>query len=181
MVTVYSHPTRTTYHANALSCATFLLFCVFVVIIIIPFVVAYAMDEFWLKESFITYRPKVKFRYEALVEAYDQNSKHLGWSTSFETNNALATQDQFRSMELRAWNDDDNRDGTPEQLHFKLSVPLDAAAGQQIRQISLLVGLEARRALAPAPSHTCARPACRGRGRPSRRRSSRGTSTSRSC
>ena len=64
-------------------------------------------------------RPLVLFSHEVLVEGYGAGvESRFGWSTSFELNDALAH--RLRPCELRAWSDDTDRDGVPEELHFAL-------------------------------------------------------------
>ena len=87
-------------------------------------------------------QPAVRFRQEALVEAYTTTASSqlvaLGWSSSSEINSALGA--RLRPSELRAWTEDDARDGRVETLAFQLRVPL--AAGERMHSVSLMVGLD---------------------------------------
>ena len=90
-------------------------------------------------------RPLVRFSHEVLVEGYGAGvESRFGWSTSFELNDALAH--RLRPCELRAWSDDADRDGVPEELHFALSVPLVPEGGGDplpLHALSVVVGLVA--------------------------------------
>ena len=135
---MYSRPVSVGYHANVISCATCLFIPLFVGLIIAPYLIAYAMGDFWYKEAFIHHRPEVRFRHEAVVEAYEEGSyTRYGWSTSASLNAALG--DRFRSFELRAWEMDADRDGSPESLSFALST---RTPGRSLVKVALLVGLE---------------------------------------
>lgn len=143
---VYSTPLATTYHANPVSCASCCSLLYAAALLFVPWTLAFAVGGFWAKESFVRERPLVRFTHEVLVEGFGAtSSERFGWSTSGDLNAALG--DAFRSCELRTWSDDFNRDGSPEALHFKLSVPLASATGNgaplAIHSFSILVGLEA--------------------------------------
>ena len=141
MVVIHSRPIAITHHANRVSCASCCSVCYILALIILPYVVAYAMGAFWTKEAFEREQPNVRFRHEALVEAYLADGTALGWSTSAQLNTALGS--RLRPCQLRAWAEDDERDGKPDALQFVLRVPLDAAAGERLHGLTLLVGVEA--------------------------------------
>ena len=133
-----------TYHANTASCA-FVCWLLFALnMLLLPFIVAFYTGGFWRKEVFIRERPLVRFRGEALVEAYVGPSvtDRIGWSSSGELNAALGS--KLRPCQLRAWTEDDDRDDKPELLQFALSIPVDLLAGERVHSVSLMVGVEAR-------------------------------------
>jgi hypothetical protein len=146
MVLVHSRPIVVTHHANRVSCASCWSACYVLLLIILPYIVAYAMGAFWTKEAFEREQPNVRFRHEALVEAYLADGTALGWSTSDKLNTALGA--RMRPCQLRAWAEDDERDGKPEALQFVLRLPLDEAAGERLHGLTLLLGVEAAYAAA---------------------------------
>ena len=94
-------------------------------------------------EALVREQPLARFRYEALVEADGEATNepflHLAWSTSEALNDALGT--SLRPCELRQWEEDDERDGLPDRLNFVVRMPLDEAAGEQIKSISVVLGV----------------------------------------
>jgi len=140
MVVVLSRPVTATYHANRCSCASCCVFCYVVWLIILPFIVAYAIGGFWTKEQLVREQPLVRFRHEALVEAHLSSDDSFGWSTSSAHNQALGA--RLRPCQLRVWSDDHERDGKPDALQVSLKLPLDSAAGERLHALTLLVGVE---------------------------------------
>ena len=142
---LYSTPLATTYHANTASCASLCTLLYAAALLLVPWPLAYAAGGLWLKEASVRERPLVRFSHEVLVEGYGVGvESRFGWSTSFELNDALAH--RLRPCELRAWSDDADRDGVPEELHFALSVPLVPEGGGDplpLHALSVVVGLVA--------------------------------------
>lgn len=143
---VYSTPLATTYHANAVSCASCCTLLYAAALVFVPWTVAFAVGGLWSKEAYVRERPLVRFTHQVIVEGFGATaSDKFGWSTLGDLNAALG--DAFRACELRTWTEDSDRDGTPEQLHFELSVPLapatDGGAARSVHALSVLVGLEA--------------------------------------
>jgi len=115
---LYQRPISVTFHANCCSAATVI-------------------------SALLLERPRVRFRHEALVEGYlvsGGTGQSFAWSTSTTLNAAAGS--LFRSCELRAWSEDDDRDGRPEMLQFALQVPLDTSVGERLYSISVLFGVE---------------------------------------
>jgi len=146
MVTVHAEPLEVVYRANRLSCTTCCALFYWVVLLIVPYVLAYVTGGLWAREVLGRERPAVRFTHEALMEAYGRSSVsasaslvRMGWSTSAEINAALGA--DWRPSDLRAWSEDADRDGRPETLQFVLRVPL--ASGEQIHSISLMLGFGA--------------------------------------
>ena len=119
--------------------------------IVLPFVIAFAAGGLWTKEVAAREQPLVRFRHEALVEAYRLEPSpvtgeqpvpvKMGWSTSGPLNDALGS--ALRPCELRSWEEDDDRDGKADSLRFHLKVPLDEAAGERLHSLTFMVGVSA--------------------------------------
>jgi len=141
---LYSKPLAITYHANKLTCASFCTLLYIVAAVVLPYVAAFGLGGLWTKEVLVREQPLVGFRYEALVEAYGKSATEelvaWSWSTSIELNDALGT--ALRPCELQAWEEDDERDGYPDRLQFVLRMPLDAAAGERLLSMSVVLGLD---------------------------------------
>ena len=135
---IYSRPITVAHHANRVSCASCCSACYLVLLLVLPYVVAIAMGAFWTKDAFNREQPSVYFRHEAMVEAYLADGTALGWSTSDQFNTALGS--RLRPCQLRAWPEDNDRDGKPESLEFLLTVPLDADGGERLHGLTVLLG-----------------------------------------
>ena len=142
MVTLHVEPVCVRYRANQLSCAACWTLFYWVVVLVVPYIVAYVTGGLWSREVIGREQPAVRFRQEALLEAYTTRTSlplvKLGWSTSSEINSAFG--DELRPSELRTWTEDDDRDGRVETLAFQLRVPL--AAGERMHSISLMLGFD---------------------------------------
>mmetsp|Transcript_33341 Transcript_33341/g.87765 ORF Transcript_33341/g.87765 Transcript_33341/m.87765 type:complete len:315 (+) Transcript_33341:72-1016(+) len=141
---LYSRPLSVEYHANTITCATFLTALYGVALIVIPYVATYSLGGMWAKEVFVREQPSTKFRYEALVEAYGTSASHevaaWTWSTSTALNMQLGT--ALRPMQLSYWEEDDELDGKADRLQFVLRVPLDSANSERLLSMRVLLGVD---------------------------------------
>ena len=141
---LYSRALSVDYHANTVSCASFLTLMYVVALLVAPYIATYALGGMWTKEVLVREQPLTRFRYEALVEAHGTSSTDevvaWSWSTSSTLNDKLGT--QLRPMSLRYWEEDDERDGTPERLRFVVSVPLDTASAERLLSMRVLFGVD---------------------------------------
>ena len=140
----YSRPLYITYHANRLSCASCCTFFYVICLIVLPYITVYSLGGMWTKEALVREQPRVRFRYELLVEAHASTPSDaivpLGWSTSQTINDALRS--SLRPCSLRAWEEDDERDGLPDRLKFVVKMPIDSSAGERVHSASVLVGVD---------------------------------------
>lgn len=133
---LHSRPLATTYHADVASCATLTTVAYLVALLLVPWFVAYAAGNLYLYEQLTREQPDVHFTNQLLLEGYDDNGP-FAYSTSAALN--IALKDAFKPCSLRAWTEDDNRDGRPERLRFVLSVPPPST----VKALSVLVGVKA--------------------------------------
>lgn len=144
MPALYWRPLEISYHANRVSCASCCTLLYIVASIVLPYVTVYALGGMWTKESLAREQPLIRSRYEVLVEAYasapGQEVVPLLWSSSQPLNDAIGS--HLRPVKLRSWYEDDERDGKPDRLQYVLTVPLDAAAGERLHSISVLLGVD---------------------------------------
>ena len=140
----YWRPLYVSYHANRASCASCCTLLYVVALVAIPYVLACSLGGLWTKEALVREQPRVRFRYEMLVEAHASTFSEpvvpLSWSTSQSLNDALGG--SVRPCTLRAWDEDDELDGFPDRLEFAVTMPLDAAAGERLLSASVLVGID---------------------------------------
>lgn len=142
MVTIHKEPLCIRYKVNKVSCASCCNLIYGVLLILLPYIIAYVTGGFWSSDILAREQPFVRFRHEALVEAYASSTSPslipLGWSSSALLNSALGS--TLRPSELRAWTEDDDRNGRVESLVFSLRVPL--GSDERIHSVSLMLGLE---------------------------------------
>jgi hypothetical protein len=116
-----------------------------VALIVVPYITVYALGGMWTKEALVREQPMVRFRYEALVEAHGTasggSSLKKAWSTSQELNDALGA--SLRPCSLRAWEEDDERDGLADRLKFVVSMPVDLENDERIHAFSVTLGVDA--------------------------------------
>ena len=144
---LHSRPLYIRYHANRISCASFCTFLYLVCLIVLPYILTFALGGMWTKEVLVREQPKVNFRYEVLMEATavtdvavaSKPIVPLAWSTSQELNDAL--RDTLRPCSLRTWEEDDELDGFPDRLQLALSMPVDADNGERVLAASVVVGV----------------------------------------
>lgn len=141
---LFSRALTVDYHANTVTCASFLTLLYLLALIVLPYVANYGLGGMWTRELLVREQPLTRFRYEALVHAHGTSDvtsvAAWGWSTSMALNDALGT--ALRPMELSYWEEDDERDGRPDRLQFVLRVPLDRAAGERLLSVSVLLGVD---------------------------------------
>lgn len=146
MPTLYSRPLTITYRADRASCASCCTLIYIIACTVLPYIAAYALGGLWTKETPTREQPLVRSRYEVLVEAHSASALQgrevvpLLWSSSQLLNDAIG--DNLRPCELRSWYEDDDRDGYPDRLQYKLTMPIDSAAGERLHAISVVLGLE---------------------------------------
>lgn len=137
-------PLYVTYHANRVSCASCCTLLYVVCLIVLPYITVFALGGLWTKEAPVREQPRVRFRYELLMEAHASTSTEaivpIGWSTSQSINDALGAAQ--RPCTLRAWEEDDELDGYPDRLQFVVAMPIDANAGERVLSASVLLGLD---------------------------------------
>ena len=144
MPVLHSRPLAVTHHANYLSCASCCTFFYVVCLVILPYVTVYLLGGMWTKESLVREQPAARFRYEVLVEAHASAPSApfvpLSWSTSQAVNDALGS--ALRPCTLKAWEEDDERDGLADKLNFVVRMPIDADAGERVHAASVIVGVD---------------------------------------
>ncbi|XP_075440038.1 transmembrane protein 231 [Ascaphus truei] len=125
MYEVYSHPALVRYRTSICSKATAFLLIVLALTYIPPLLVAFRSQGFWLKQSTYEEQPNVRFQYQVLLLAVSSPSgSFVAWST-FQGFNSLVG-DRLRIPRVLAREEDRNKDGKMDELHFKLELPVQA-------------------------------------------------------
>ncbi|XP_014674883.1 PREDICTED: transmembrane protein 231-like [Priapulus caudatus] len=121
VIQVYSHAIQQKYKASVCSKATFFQLCVFILTVVPPLIFAYKSQGFWLKLSSYVEQPDIRFKYQLLV-ILDTADDYLAWST-FQNFNSLQ-QSHIRIPLVKSREEDVNRDGKKDLLHFSLEMPV---------------------------------------------------------
>lgn len=146
MAIYYSRPLYVTYHANRASCASCFTFLYVLACVVLPYITVYALGGMWTKETPAREQPNVLQRYEVLVEAYATSPSTgtevipLLWSSSQVLNDAIGI--HMRPCKMSSWYEDDERDGMAERIEYRLEIPVDAAAGERIHSVSVILGVD---------------------------------------
>jgi hypothetical protein len=144
MPALYWRPLSITYHSNKFSCASCCTLVYIVLAAVLPYVVVFSLGGLWTKETPAREQPQVRSRYEVYVEAHATTPTSaivpLLWSTSQPLNDAIG--ESLRPMQLRSWVEDDERDGQPDRLQYALTIPLDAASGERLHAVSVVLGID---------------------------------------
>eukprot|EP00039_Didymoeca_costata_P026288 m.15542 g.15542 ORF g.15542 m.15542 type:complete len:213 (+) comp5425_c0_seq1:225-863(+) len=106
-------------------CSGAFLFQIFLlaIVVVVPYVIAYATAGMWLFQRCYWHQPDVLFEHQAIMVAKGNTDfSQLVWSTSDPFNRML--QNQLRVPSLRSIETDQNRDGVKDKLHLELELPL---------------------------------------------------------
>lgn len=114
-------------HVARTRCSTAYVFTVLVrlINIVAPFLLAYAMNNLWLREVTEDVQPEVHFTHELMVMVEGSQGTML-WSTESVFNKAYRASGQLRSSQVSSVETDADRDGVPEGLDVTVQVPLKA-------------------------------------------------------
>tara|TARA_B100000795_G_scaffold235062_1_gene194538 strand:- start:165 stop:1070 length:906 start_codon:yes stop_codon:yes gene_type:complete len=111
-----------------------------VVVLFVPFFLAYTSESFWLKTSTYMEFPRAEFKYQALLVAtgIDGNNQPttMTFSTSPELRRGLLY-NTVRPANLRTYSDDNNLDKAPEAIHLEFELPLQP--NEKIHGLSALL------------------------------------------
>ncbi|XP_022098058.1 transmembrane protein 231-like isoform X1 [Acanthaster planci] len=120
---IYSHPVDQRYKASLCSSATFFVIAAFLFTLFAPFIIVFWSEGLWLKTAFYREQPTVQFKHQMLllVDTQDEAS-YLAWST-YQNFNQLQQQ-HLRIPLVKTREEDNNRDGKYDMLHFSVSVPV---------------------------------------------------------
>eukprot|EP00742_Colponemidia_sp_Colp-10_P006875 GILJ01007370.1.p1 GENE.GILJ01007370.1~~GILJ01007370.1.p1 ORF type:complete len:309 (+),score=23.70 GILJ01007370.1:33-959(+) len=134
MVTVHSSLLQRHYVAHPISLAAFFCAGAIVVIVIIPFLIAYASYSFWLKENTYREQPTVSFRHELMYSI--QDSSNYNFFTTFPEANALDS-GHLNVPIIQSAGLDDNGDGKIDRFRFNITSRL--TSGQTVQKVDLLL------------------------------------------
>ncbi|XP_006823640.1 transmembrane protein 231-like [Saccoglossus kowalevskii] len=136
---VYSHPVVVRYRASICTKTTIFMFIVFGLTLVVPFLVAYTSEGFWVKQSVYLEQPYVSYKHQLLMVLEGTTAtEYLVWSTYHNYN--MLEQQRLRIPIVKSREEDTNRDGKPDKLLINIETPmLDT---EQVYSLHLLVIFE---------------------------------------
>eukprot|EP00794_Sanderia_malayensis_P019194 gene19194-21116_t len=136
MYEIQSHPVLQRYKAHYWSTASVFFIVVIALTYILPLLIAYYSQGFWLKESSYREQPEVHFKHNVIVivQGNDVNTL-VAYSTFQNFNNLLG--DKVRIPFIQSYETDVNRDGKNDNLQFELQIPLKET--ENVNSVQLLL------------------------------------------
>ena len=138
MVTVHVERVKRRYVASGCSFACIFSLLTLIGTIIVPFYIAYASHNFWLKENTYREQPFVSFAHKTLIVVQgsksDGSALDLAWST--DANMRSVYEQYLRAPVVRSSPVDTNKDGVPDA--WTLSVQMPTQADEAVHSVQLL-------------------------------------------
>jgi len=129
LVTVHDEAVRRRYQAPVCSIPFCFTLVTLVAAIVVPFYVAFASKNFWIKVNDFSEQPSIDFKYDMVFLAHGfvhddgvQKPQSWAWATKVQTREAYES--HLRTPVVRAWPEDKNRDGLQDVWHVSLEMPL---------------------------------------------------------
>eukprot|EP00656_Telonema_subtile_P011173 TRINITY_DN154_c0_g1_i1.p1 TRINITY_DN154_c0_g1~~TRINITY_DN154_c0_g1_i1.p1 ORF type:complete len:312 (-),score=69.21 TRINITY_DN154_c0_g1_i1:177-1112(-) len=123
MVKIFSWPLMRRYHGSYFSVAYFFRIFSLLVQIILPFIISYNIEPFWLKRALTWTQPDVSFKYQMILMLESNTTgSAMVWSTYDQLNSML--QSKFRASDIQTREEDVNFDGKTDNIYITARVPL---------------------------------------------------------
>jgi len=123
MVEVFAWPLMRRYHGSRFSSAYIFRWLSVAVQIILPFIISYNIDPFWLKRSLTWLQPTVHFKYQMILMLESNTTgSEIVWSTYDQLNTMLGS--KYRASEIQTREEDLNFDGKIDNIYINARVPL---------------------------------------------------------
>ncbi|CAB3989487.1 Transmembrane 231 [Paramuricea clavata] len=137
MYEIHSHPVLQKYKAHICSRASVFQLFIAIFTVLFPLLVAYASQGFWLKEASYKEQPEVHFKHQYVVFLQGLTSdSYVAYSTYQNFNNLV--NDKLRIPVTKSYEEDTNRDGKNDVLHFTLEMPLSSKESIYTAQLLLI-------------------------------------------
>lgn len=137
---VWSVPLQRRFIASKVSCGCCLVILFWLVVLAVPFFLAYTSQSFWLKTSSYLEEPRAEFKYQALLVATGSDANGQPSTMTFSTSPELrrgALHNTVRAASLRTYTEDHNLDRAPEAVHVEFELPLKP--GEKVHGLSALL------------------------------------------
>lgn len=120
MVLLYSEPIVKSYRASRLSFSYWFSWLIFAAIVILPFFLSFATNNFWIKRVEYNEQPKVLYRKELIITAYSSSEGSLGYSSLGTVNDLYST--NLLPVTVKSAIIDDNYDDIPDLYDFNITL-----------------------------------------------------------
>lgn len=131
--TVHTIPVEQKFQSTFFSRAVLFAISCNLLTVILPLVIAYSSNGFWIKHTVLYEQPRVQFKHQALFIANGPESS-ITWSTYEKYNSLVADSIRFPTVVSDEF--DVNDDGTPDGLNIELH--FDDSEGAQSVQLILI-------------------------------------------
>mmetsp|Transcript_32497 Transcript_32497/g.40802 ORF Transcript_32497/g.40802 Transcript_32497/m.40802 type:complete len:332 (+) Transcript_32497:40-1035(+) len=144
MPEIFKESLNRRYYASYFSCAYLFYLSLLVIILLVPFFLAYSSHDFWLKENQYREQAYVKYKYKYLLllqgsrpksEAQDELEAFQIFHSSVAAANTLYS-DLLRIPVARSQEKDSNYDGVVDVI--KLSIEMPLATGEEIYSVHFI-------------------------------------------
>eukprot|EP00730_Choanoeca_flexa_P000606 TRINITY_DN10265_c0_g1_i1.p1 TRINITY_DN10265_c0_g1~~TRINITY_DN10265_c0_g1_i1.p1 ORF type:complete len:309 (+),score=51.45 TRINITY_DN10265_c0_g1_i1:85-1011(+) len=121
MTVILSRSLRRQYHAKWLSAAGALQIVFLLLVLIIPFLIAYRCGGFWLRQSSYREQPRISFNHQLIIELEDAQGQTYGYSTFANLNTMYGS--KLMPGVIKSRNHDDNEDSIVDSSELIVSIP----------------------------------------------------------
>lgn len=120
MVLLYSEPIVKSFRASRLSFSYWFSWLIFAGIVILPFFLSFATNNFWVKRVEYNEQPKVLYRKELFVTAYSTSAGSIGYSTLGTANDLFS--ENLVPVTIKSATIDNNYDSIPDLYDFNITL-----------------------------------------------------------
>eukprot|EP00657_Telonema_sp_P-1_P005574 TRINITY_DN23034_c0_g1_i1.p1 TRINITY_DN23034_c0_g1~~TRINITY_DN23034_c0_g1_i1.p1 ORF type:complete len:325 (+),score=71.95 TRINITY_DN23034_c0_g1_i1:158-1132(+) len=111
------------YHGSYLSAAYMFRIVSILVQLLLPFIISFNIEPFWLKRELAWTQPDVSFKYQMiLMLESNTSSSGMVWSTYDQLNTMLQT--KYRASDIQSREEDVNFDGKADNIYISARMPL---------------------------------------------------------
>jgi len=139
MVVIFEEPLCRKYNNSIFSYAFLFRVIVILCIIILPFVISYMTQSFWIKEWIYREQPQVKFKHQLIVIAEGATpGTYYTWSTLPNFNELYSS--HLRVPEVKSSELDTNADGLTDEITIQVIFPLNN--GEMVYRVAVVTAFE---------------------------------------
>eukprot|EP00051_Salpingoeca_urceolata_P032866 m.17837 g.17837 ORF g.17837 m.17837 type:complete len:309 (+) comp5558_c0_seq1:48-974(+) len=121
---VHRQPLHQRHFASVCSLAFITQLVFLAALVVLPFLAAYRSEGFWLYEASFREQASVQFKHQVVFVAQSSSGNVYLWTTFPQVNSIL--QQNLRFPTVKSREEDADRDGRNDALHFELALPLQA-------------------------------------------------------
>lgn len=136
MPQLFTAPLMRRYYAPTFSAAYLFRITTAVAAFLVPFLISYNIEPFWLTQSSYLVQPTVRFKHQMILMLEGTTpGSDLVWSTYDQLNAMLGS--KFRVAEVQARETDENLDGRSDEVYLYARVPLKS--GESIQHVRFIM------------------------------------------